>query len=127
MHASLLAAVVVMLLVPGLASANPIPIYAYSFDVIASPGSILTRADGTNVDVGNVLFTATGIAIDEPAFDPAFPTVYEATTTYQFGDLGTYRTEQGADMFWTFGWIGLGHWNPIDWAGFGLGPLPIFS
>jgi PEP-CTERM motif len=171
MRASLLAAVVLVLLVPGRASATTISIcaysldviHAYSFDLIACSGKILPRADGTNTDSGKTLFTATGIATGEPSFDSGFPTVTKATTTSHFGGLGnvttnpfgglgnvpftgtgiatdepafdpgmvtkatttphfvdgTYRTEQGSDMFWALSSVtGGGYWFPADWAAF---------
>jgi hypothetical protein len=109
-------------IVPASAMAEPIH---YSFTGIMSATSSLTRSDGTIVDLSSARFTATGIIGD--LADGAL-SIFTATTTYDFGALGSFTTNEGADRYAqlssdggaSIDTIGLISWRPgfIDLIGF---------
>jgi hypothetical protein len=118
-------------IVPVSAMAEPIH---YSFTGIMSAASSLTQGDGAVVDLSSAHFTATGIIGD--VADGAL-SVFTATTTYDFGALGSFTTNQGADRYAQLSsnggasvdTIGLVSWRPgfIDVIGFliSIGSTPV--
>jgi hypothetical protein len=94
------------------------PVYAtgisYTFTGTMSRGSTLTLGDGTAVDLSFAAFTATGMTGDLSQPDYSF--AWYATTTYDFGALGSFTTNVNGDQYlqWlspTLAQIGLASWR----------------
>jgi hypothetical protein len=105
------------------------PLYAsgisYAFTGTLSSGSTLTLADQTVIDLSLAAFTATGVTGDVLGD----PNAWYATTTYDFGSLGTFTTDANGDEYVQFltavdpshvtGTIGLASWHGLPFtAGF---------
>jgi hypothetical protein len=118
-------------IVPVSALAGPIH---YSFTGVMSADSTLTLNNGTVVDLSSVPFSATGIVGD---LADGATSVFRATTTYDFGALGAFTTDEGADRYAQFSStdgtsvsrIGLISWRPgsVDLIGFliAIGNVPV--
>lgn len=96
--------VVLFTLIAARVDATPI---AYSFTGTLSGNtrvthySTLTNADGTVVDLSYAAFTATGIAEQRLFVTEGFFGFYAATTTYDFGALGSFTTNPNEDIYVT--------------------------
>ena len=78
------------------AVADPIQ-YQYMFAGTLGRTSSLTRADGSLIDLSGVEFIASGVTGDlAPQWPPG---ALLATTTYAFGDFGSFTTDESGDRF----------------------------
>lgn len=89
-----LAMLIGCLVIAASAAATPVQ---YSFTGVMSGFSTLTQADGTIVDIGNAPFTARGTTNGD-VLGP-WTGLFLATTTYDFGALGSFTTDVGADTY----------------------------
>jgi hypothetical protein len=74
----------------------------YTFGGVLSDGSYLQQSDDTFVDLSRAAFTATGI-VEGNLLQSDFAGIFAATTVYDFGALGSFQTELGADRYVQFG------------------------
>src|SRR5690349_9462697 len=70
--------------------------FLYTFTGTLARTSSLTLSDGTVIDLSGAAFTASGVASGDPA-DPRLPTLFAATSLYDFGALGSFMTDENAD------------------------------
>jgi hypothetical protein len=102
-----------------------------------SRGSTLREADGTVIDLSGVMFTATGISdgVETPV---GFGGYFRATTRYDFGELGSFTTDEWGDQYFqsvsdagvrTIGLVRFtpGFFGGLDVLGFHvfIAPIPI--
>jgi hypothetical protein len=96
----------------------------YTFAGTMSYGSYLDNGDGILIDLSGATFSATGITGER--FADSTWDMWLATTTYDFGALGSFTTNTGADKYvqngilGSIGSVGLLSWQPgvMDTFGF---------
>lgn len=71
----------------------------YSFNGTAGAGSSIDLGAGA-IDLSGVSFTATGSVTDDTDLFPvSFFGLFAATTTYDFGAIGSFITDIGAEFY----------------------------